>query len=71
VVNVAINGTAPTWTGWSLDGANITEMQTGGKFFRNDKLDARNFFYIPPAGSSQTRDQVGSTLNAARIIQLP
>src|SRR5260370_23289436 len=29
-VNVTINGTAPTWTGWSPDGANITRMQTGG-----------------------------------------
>ncbi|MFN7919617.1 MAG: carboxypeptidase regulatory-like domain-containing protein [Bryobacteraceae bacterium] len=102
-VNVTINGTGPTWTGWSLDGANITEMQTGGtliqpnvdaiqefkvessnmpaeyghtptvvnatlrsggnqfhgtlfEFVRNDKFDARNFFYIPPAGSKQSKD---------------
>src|SRR5581483_5038733 len=113
-VNVTINGTAPTWTGWALDGSNITEMQTGGtlvqptvdaiqefkvessnmpaeyghtptvvnatlksgtnqyhgalfEFVRNDKFDARNFFYIPPAGSNQTKDplrrnQYGGTL---------
>jgi hypothetical protein len=103
VVNVTINGTAPTWTGWALDGAFISEMQTGGtliqpnidaiqefkvegsnmpaeyghtptvvnatmrsgtnqyhgtlfEFLRNDKLDARNFFYIPPPGSHQSKD---------------
>jgi len=102
-VNVTVNGTAPTWTGWSLDGSNITEMQTGGtliqpnvdaiqefkvegsnmpaeyghtptvinatlksgtnqyhgtvfEYLRNDKLDARNFFYIPPPGSTQGKD---------------
>src|SRR5207245_8219019 len=26
------------------------------EFLRNDKVDARNFFYIPPAGSTQTKD---------------
>ena len=103
VVNVTINGTAPTWTGWALDGAMISEMQTGGtliqpnvdaiqefkvegsnmpaeyghtpnvvnatlksgsnqyhgtvfEFLRNDKFDARNFFYIPPAGSTRRTD---------------
>src|SRR5215467_6538518 len=103
MVNVTVNGTAPTWTGWSLDGSNITEMQTGGtliqpnvdaiqefkvegsnmsaeyghtptvinatlksgtnqyhgtvfEYLRNDKLDARNFFYIPPPGSTQSKD---------------
>jgi len=102
-VNVVINGTAPNQVGWYLDGAFITEMQTGGtliqpnvdalqefkvesanmsaehghtpnavnvtsksgtnsfhgtafEFLRNSKLDARNFFYIPPVGSNQTKD---------------
>lgn len=102
-VNVTINGTAPTWTGWALDGAFISEMQTGGtliqpnidaiqefkvegsnmsaeyghtptvvnatmksgtnqyhgtlfEFVRNDKFDARNFFYVPPPGSHQSKD---------------
>src|SRR5260370_37413993 len=30
VVNVSINGFAPNGTGWALDGAFVTEMQTGG-----------------------------------------
>src|SRR5258708_20779870 len=102
-VNVTIHGRAPTWTGWALDGSNITEMQTGGtliqpnidaiqefkvegsnmpaeyghtptvvnatlksggnqfhgtlfEFVRNDRFDARNFFYIPPAGSTRSKD---------------
>jgi hypothetical protein len=103
VVSVTVNGAAQTWTGWALDGALITEMQTGGtliqpnvdaiqefkvegsnmpaeyghtpnvinatlksgsnqyhgtvfEFLRNNIFDARNFFYIPPAGSTQRTD---------------
>ncbi len=102
-VNVVINGTAPNQVGWYLDGAFITEMQTGGtliqpnvdalqefkvesanmsaehghspnavnvtsksgtnafhgtafEFVRNSAFDARNFFFIPPLGSNQTKD---------------
>jgi Carboxypeptidase regulatory-like domain len=102
-VNVTINGGAPNQTGWFLDGAFITEMQTGGTliqpnvdalqefkvegasmmaeygrtpnvvnatmrsgsnqwhgsaydFLRNSFFDARNFFFIPPAGSTETKD---------------
>ena len=100
-VNVTINGLAPNQTGWFLDGAFITEMQTGGtliqpnvdalqefkvessnmsaeyghtpnvvnvslksgtngfhgtafEFLRNSAFDAKNFFYVPPAGSKQS-----------------
>ncbi len=100
VVNVTINGAAPNQVGWFLDGAFITEMQTGGtliqpnvdavqefkvqsgnmsaeyghtpntvnvtsksgsnqfhgsafEFVRNSSFDARNFFYVPPVGSTQ------------------
>lgn len=118
-VNVTINGTAPTWTGWALDGSFITEMQTGGtliqpnvdaiqefrvegsnmpaeyghtpnvvnatlksgsnefhgtlfEFLRNDKFDARNFFYIPPPGSMQSKDplrrnQYGGTIGGPLV----
>lgn len=114
IVNVNVNGMAPAWTGWALDGANITEFQLGGtiiqpnvdalqefkvesanmdaqyghtpsminatlksggnqfhgdiyEFLRNSSLDARNFFYLPPPGSSLTkeplrRNQPGATL---------
>jgi Carboxypeptidase regulatory-like domain len=103
IVNVNVNGMAPAWTGWALDGANITEFQLGGtiiqpnvdalqefkvesanmdaqyghtpsminatlksgsnefhgvlyEFLRNSTLDARNFFYLPPPGSSLSKD---------------
>jgi hypothetical protein len=113
-VNVTINGMSQIYTGWSLDGAAITETQLGGtlvqpnvdaiqefkveganmaaeyghtptminaslkngtnslhggvfEFLRNDIFDARNFFYIPPPGSTLTneplrRNQYGFTL---------
>jgi hypothetical protein len=98
-VNVNINGHSPAFTGWYLDGANITEPQLGGtivqpsvdallefkveggnmpaqyghtptvvnatlksgsdqfhgvlyEFLRNNALDAKNYFYIAPAGSN-------------------
>lgn len=112
-VNVTVNGAAPNQTGWFLDGAFITEMQTGGtliqpnvdalqefkvesanmgaeyghtpnvinatlrsgtnqfhgtvfEYLRNSAFDARNFFYVPPAGTNQTieplrRNQYGFT----------
>ena len=102
-VNVSVNGSDPQQTGWSLDGANITEPQLGGtavqpnvdaiqefkvesgnmsaefghtpnmvtatiksgtnefhgnvfEFLRNDKLDARNFFFQAPVGAAQSKD---------------
>ena len=102
-VNVSVNGSDPQQTGWSLDGANITEPQLGGtavqpnvdaiqefkvesgnmsaefghtpnmvtatiksgtnqyhgnafEFLRNDKLDARNFFFHAPVGAAQSKD---------------
>jgi hypothetical protein len=102
-VNVNVNGLSPSWTGWYLDGANITEFQLGGtiiqpnvdalqefkvesgnmgadyghsptiinatlksgtnqfhgtlfEFLRNNAFDAKNYFFIPPAGT-HTRDE--------------
>jgi hypothetical protein len=99
-VNVNVNGLSPSWTGWYLDGSNITETQLGGtlispnvdalqefkvessnmpadyghsptivnatlksgsnsfhgtlyEFLRNNALDAKNYFYVPPAGSTR------------------
>jgi len=112
-VNVNVNGLPPVWTGWMLDGSNITETQLGGTaiqpnvdaleefrvqaadmsaeyghtptvvnatiksgtnafhgnaywFFRNNAMDARNFFFIPPPGVKERnaplhRNQVGGT----------
>ena len=113
-VNVNVNGLPPIWTGWALDGANITEAQLGGTiiqpsvdalqefrveganmsaeyghtptlvnatlksgsnhfsgdaywYLRNNAMDARNFFFIPPPGINQRneplhRNQVGGIL---------
>ena len=114
VVNVNVNGLSPTWTGWFLDGANITEFQAGGtiiqpnvdalqefkveggnmpaeyghtptiinaslksgsnafhgtayEYFRNNVLDAKNYFFLPAAGSHQRdeplhRNQFGANI---------
>lgn len=113
-VNVSVNGGNTQETGWSLDGAIITEVQLGGtmvqpnvdaiqefkvdsanmgaefghtpnmviasiksgtnqfhgdlwEFVRNNVFDANNFFFRPPAGSSETSqplkwNQFGGTL---------
>jgi hypothetical protein len=102
-VNVNVNGLSPSFTGWYLDGANITEFQLGGtiiqpnvdalqefkvesgnmgadyghtptiinatlksgtnkfhgtvyEFVRNNAFDAKNYFFVPPAGSTR-RDE--------------
>ncbi len=47
-VNVTINGTAPTWTGWYLDGANITETVAGGTLVQPD-VDAIQEFKVEGA----------------------
>ncbi len=99
-VNVNVNGLSPSWTGWYLDGSNITETQLGGtlispnvdaleefkvessnmpadyghsptivnatlksgtnsfhgtafEFLRNNAFDAKNYFYVPPSGSTR------------------
>jgi hypothetical protein len=119
VVAVNINGGAQDETGWSLDGAFITEMQSGGtmiqpdvdalqefkveganmtaeyghtpnmvnvtmksgtnqfhgtmfEFVRNSAFDARNFFYIPPIGSTLQneplrRNQYGFTFGGPLV----
>jgi hypothetical protein len=118
-VSVTINGTSNIWTGWNLDGANITEPQLGGtliqpnvdaiqefrvdganmaseyghtptlinaslksgsngfhgdlfEFVRNSAMDARNYFYNPPAGSGLKneplqRNQFGFTLGGPLV----
>lgn len=104
-VNVNVNGLSPSWTGWYLDGANITEFQLGGtiiqpnvdaldefkvessnmgaeyghsptivnatlksgtnkfhgvvyEFLRNNALDAKNYFYVPAAGSKARNESL-------------
>lgn len=47
-VNVTINGSAPNQTGWFLDGAFITEMQTGGTLIQPN-VDALQEFKVESA----------------------
>jgi hypothetical protein len=44
-VNVNVNGLSPSWTGWYLDGANITEFQLGGTII-HPNVDALDEFKV-------------------------
>jgi hypothetical protein len=44
-VNVNVNGLNPAWTGWYLDGANITEFQLGGTLIQPN-VDALQEFKV-------------------------
>ena len=58
-VNVTINGSAPNQTGWFLDGAFITEMQTGGTLIQPN-VDALQEFKVE---SSNVEAQYGHSPN--------
>src|SRR5207253_2009182 len=56
----------PTVVNATLKGGTNQYHGTLFEFLRNDKLDARNFFYVPPPGSHQRvdplrRNQYGGT----------
>jgi hypothetical protein len=44
-VNVNVNGLSPSWTGWYLDGGNITEFQLGGTII-SPNVDALQEFKV-------------------------
>ncbi|MBV9081137.1 MAG: TonB-dependent receptor [Acidobacteriaceae bacterium] len=62
-VNVTINGTAPNQTGWFLDGAFITEMQTGGTLIQPN-VDALQEFKVE---SSNMSAEYGHTPNVVNV----
>jgi hypothetical protein len=62
-VNVTINGTAPNQTGWYLDGAFITEMQTGGTLIQPN-IDALQEFKVE---SSNMSAEYGHTPNVVNV----
>jgi len=62
-VNVTINGTAPNQTGWFLDGAFITEMQTGGTLIQPN-IDALQEFKVE---SSNMSAEYGHTPNVVNV----
>jgi hypothetical protein len=62
-VNVTVNGTAPNQTGWYLDGAFITEMQTGGTLIQPN-VDALQEFKVE---SSNMSAEYGHTPNVVNV----
>ena len=64
VVNVTVNGTAPTWTGWALDGALISEMQTGGTLIQPN-VDAIQEFKVE---GSNMMAEYGRGLARSRLV---
>ncbi len=63
-VNVSINGTSQIWTGWSLDGANITEPQLGGTLIQPN-VDAIQEFKVEGANMAAEYGHTPTMINAS------
>jgi len=64
VVNVNVNGLSPTWTGWYLDGANVTEFQAGGTIIQPN-VDALQEFKVEGGNMSAEYGHTPTVINAA------
>jgi hypothetical protein len=67
-VNVNVNGLSPSWTGWYLDGANITEFQLGGTIIAlrsstPHSRAARTNFMVRLMSSSEITRQMPRTIS--------
>lgn len=62
-VNVVVNGIGQTWTGWSLDGANITEFELGGTLIQPN-VDALQEFRVESADMSAQYGHTPTMINA-------
>src|SRR5438876_1065840 len=62
-LNVNINGLPPIWTGWALDGANITESQLGGTIIQPN-VDALQEFRVEGANMSAEYGHTPTLINA-------
>jgi hypothetical protein len=62
-VNVNVNGLPPVWTGWALDGANITESQLGGTAIQPN-VDALQEFRVEGANMSAEFGRTPTIVNA-------
>jgi Carboxypeptidase regulatory-like domain len=62
-VNITVNGVGPTWTGWYLDGGNITEMELGGTLIQPN-VDALQEFQTESADMSAEYGHAPSAVNA-------
>jgi hypothetical protein len=58
-----VNGLPPVWTGWALDGANITESQLGGTAIQPN-VDALQEFRVEGANMSAEYGHTPTIVNA-------
>ncbi len=63
-VSVSINGTSNIWTGWNLDGANITEPQLGGTLIQPN-VDAIQEFRVEGANMPAEYGHTPTLINAS------
>ena len=64
VVNVNVNGLSPTWTGWYLDGANVTEFQAGGTIIQPN-VDALQEFKVEGGNMSAEYGHTPTVINSS------
>ncbi len=62
-VNVNVNGLSPSWTGWYLDGANITETQLGGTII-SPNVDALQEFRVESGNMGADEGHTPTIINA-------
>lgn len=62
-VNVNVNGLSPSWTGWYLDGANITEFQLGGTIIQPN-VDALDEFKVESSNMGAEYGHSPTVVNA-------
>jgi hypothetical protein len=62
-VNVNVNGLNPAWTGWYLDGANITEFQLGGTLIQPN-VDALDEFKVESGNMGAQYGHFPTLINA-------
>lgn len=63
-VNVTVNGQAYEWTGWSLDGANITNFELGGTLIQPN-VDAIEEFRVEASNMSAEYGHTPNMINAS------
>ena len=63
-VNVTVNGTSYIWTGWSLDGANITNFELGGTLI-SPEVDALQEFSVAAANMAPEYGHTPAMVNAS------
>ena len=62
-VNVNVNGLSPSWTGWYLDGGNITEFQLGGTIIQPN-VDALQEFKVESSNMGADYGHSPTIINA-------